>query len=82
MALMNRSWVKGKPKSVLQLARTEQKAYRKLTGPEARKRLNNKEFDELQKAKLRVFKKLAKRIESDVKIDPTHVRVPSELLIA
>jgi len=62
--------INGKPKSVLQLARTEQKDYRKLTGPEARKRLNNKEFDELQKAKLRVFKKLAKRIESDLKIDP------------
>ncbi len=62
--------VKGKQKSVLQLARTEQKDYRKLTGPEARARLNNKEFDELQKAKLRVFKKLAKRIESDLKIDP------------
>ena len=62
--------INGKPKSVLQLARTEQRDYRKLTGPEARKRLNNKEFDELQKAKLRVFKKLAKRIESDLKIDP------------
>ena len=62
--------VKGKPKSVLQLARTEQRNYRKLTGSEARKRLNNKEFDELQKAKLRVLKKLAKRIESDLAIDP------------
>jgi len=62
--------INGKPKSVLQLARTEQRDYRKLTGPEARKRLNNKEFDKLQKAKLRVFKKLAKRIESDLKIDP------------
>jgi hypothetical protein len=62
--------VKGKPKSVLQLARTEQRDYRKLTGSEARKRLKNKEFDELQKAKLRVLKKLAKRIESDLKIDP------------
>jgi len=63
--------VNGKPRSVLQLARTEQKDYRNFTGPEARARLNNKEFDELQKAKLRVLKKLAKRIESDLAIDPS-----------
>jgi len=63
--------VNGKPKSVLQLARTEQKDYRKFTGHEARARLNNKEFNELQKAKLRVFKNLAKRIESDLAIDPS-----------
>ena len=62
--------VDGKPKSVLQLARTEQKDYRNFTGAQARKRLNSTEFQELQKAKLRVFKKLAKRIESDLAIDP------------
>ncbi len=63
--------VKGKPKSVLLLARTEQKAYKKLNEAQAKAQLNSKEFDALQKAKLKVLYNIAKKIESDLKIDPS-----------
>ena len=63
--------VNGKPKSVLTQARAEQKKYKKLSPGEARSRLNSKEFDELQKAKLKVLKNIAKTIEADLAIDPS-----------
>ena len=62
--------VKGKPKSVLQLARSEQAKYKFLSPGQARKELNNEEFQELQEAKLRVLKNIAKKIEADLAIDP------------
>ena len=62
--------VDGKPKSVLQLARSEQTSYKFLSPGQARRRLTNTEFIELQEAKLKVLKNIAKMIEADLAIDP------------
>ena len=62
--------VDGKPKSVLQLARAEQTSYKFLSPGQARRRLTNTEFTELQEAKIRVLKNIAKMIEADLAVDP------------
>ena len=62
--------INGKKTTVLAASRKEQKEYKKLNPGQARRKLNNKEFIELQEAKLRVLKNIAKKIESDLAVDP------------